>query len=144
MDETMADHHQGAGKKSTRQNWFFAIVNEHDQCQAVLYLVPSRTAEELTPIIARHVNPVDTVLHHDCWPSYQAIPWAQLGIAHVGHRHKLVNGTQDFSHSNAIEGLWALIKGKLEPFSGFEDEATLERWWDSAYLLVRTQLQPPG
>ena len=64
-DETEYCHTPGDSRKTERQQWYFGIVSEKDQSQAVFYKVSDRKASTLEPLIARHTTPKQTVVHHD-------------------------------------------------------------------------------
>uniref|UniRef100_A0A6G3MIQ3 Putative transposase-like protein HI-13281 (Trinotate prediction) n=1 Tax=Henneguya salminicola TaxID=69463 RepID=A0A6G3MIQ3_HENSL len=72
--------------------------------------VPDRSTKTLLPIIKNYIKP-GTIIHSDCWKSYEC-------LSDHGYVHQTVNHSKEFVsiegiHTNNIESRWHALKLSL-------------------------------
>jgi hypothetical protein len=86
-------------------------MRERNTNLCIFYIVEDRTAEQLLPIIQKHVNPGSLVMS-DMWKAYNNV--ASLNVEHLTVNHSLhfVSLERDPKtpnmkiHTNGIESIW--------------------------------------
>ena len=105
------------GKKYTK-SWVFGMV-DRGRRNVVLQIVAKRDTQTLLPLILKHI-PKSTKVYHDDWAVYR-------NLHRHGYEHKVVVHTKQFkakdgTHTNTIEGIWGVLKQRINRMHGIRHE----------------------
>ena len=113
VDEYLAYHSPGEGRKRERQVWVLGIHDRATQEVRTFY-VKDRTEATLLPILQAHIanDPLNpTRVYTDGWSAYNS-------LASLGYDHHVVPHNQGFGigseTTNHIESFWAQIRDLIE------------------------------
>jgi ISXO2-like transposase domain len=115
IDETLIVRRKYNRGRMLKQEWLFGGVERRTDGTWSFFLefVPDRTAQTLTEIIMRRIEP-GTIIISDGWPSYG-------GIKDLGYGHQVINHSKNFVDPNdpsintqRIENFWMHLKRFLK------------------------------
>lgn len=106
------------GRFAQPRIWVFGCV---DRTSGMLLLkcVPNRKKETLLPILQTHVSP-KSIIFHDDFSSYRKLD--EVGFCHASVNHSVQFVSAEGVCTNKIEGVWALIKTRINAMHGIRRE----------------------
>jgi transposase-like protein len=132
IDESMMTRRKYNVGKLVRQQWVFGVYSRTER-KGMLWFVKNRKKKTLLDLIRKHIAP-GTVIHSDCFSSYNDID--KLGL---DYHHLTVNHTTNFRDpntgacTNRVEGLWAVVKMYLKGIRGSRGWMTIQHIYLAIY-----------
>lgn len=124
------------GRATAAKVWVFGAV-DRESGKLLLKCVPNRRKVTLLPILQKHVSS-KAKIHHDNFSTYRKLE--EVGFSHGAVNHSKEFVSQDGICTNTIEGVWGLVKSRINAMHGIRREHLQEVLDEFAYRYRETDI----